>query len=494
MRRVLIANRGAISVRIQRTLAAMGIPAAVVFSEADRAAPHVLSAERSVCIGPPSARESYLNMDALLNAARELHCDAVHPGYGFLSENAEFAARCRAAGLTFIGPPTEAVRSMGDKARARQLAQQVGVSCVPGGDGATLDAELNSAAQRIGFPLLIKSAHGGGGKGMRVVEQAPAFMEALQAARRESLAAFGRDEVLLERLVREARHVEVQVLCDAHGRAHAFPERECSLQRRHQKVLEESPSSVVHPDLRRRLQDAALKIARAAAYESVGTVEFLLEPDGQFWFLEMNTRLQVEHGITELVTGVDLVEWQIRVAQGEHLPTQLPADPQGHAFEVRVYAEDPARGFLPATGRLEHVAWPFGPGIRVDAGVASGSEITPWYDPMLGKVMAHGFERESARRRLVEALARTALRGTVTNARWLRDLLDSPMVRAGNTYTTSLNSYAGPPEPKPPEDAAFLAAAVLGVMADAPQTGTVQSTTRSEGLSLGAWRLQGGVA
>ncbi len=494
MRRVLIANRGAISVRIQRTLAAMGIPAAVVFSEADRRAPHVLACERSQCIGPAPARESYLDMDALIGAARSMHCDAIHPGYGFLSENADFAARCREAGLIFVGPPTDAIRRMGDKSLARRLAQSAGVACVPGEDAACTDAELQKAAERIGWPLLIKSAHGGGGKGMRVVASASGFADALAAARRESLSAFGRDEVLLERLVVDARHVEVQVLCDAHGVAHAFPERECSLQRRHQKVMEESPSSAVHPELRRRMQDAALRVARGVHYESAGTVEFLLEPDGRFWFLEMNTRLQVEHGITELVSGLDLVEWQIRVAAGEHLPRQLFADPLGHAMEVRVYAEDPLKNFLPATGVLQRVEWPTGPGIRVDAGVASGSEITPWYDPMLGKVMAHGFDREVARNRLIEALHRTVLSGTVTNAAWLADLLASPLVRSGNTHTRSLDGFIAESAAALPAEARFLTAAVFASLGAPAVPRRSDGTAVDAGLGLGAWRLKGGDA
>lgn len=492
MRRVLIANRGAISVRIQRTLATMGIPAAVVFSEADRHAPHVLACERSLCIGPAPARESYLDMDALIEAARSMHCDAIHPGYGFLSENAVFAQRCRDAGLIFVGPPTDAIRRMGDKSEARRLAVAAGVACVPGEDAAKTDADLFKAAQRIGWPLLIKSAHGGGGKGMRVVTAAAEFSEALAAARRESLSAFGRDEVLLERLVVDARHVEVQVLCDAHGGAHAFPERECSLQRRHQKVMEESPSSAVHPELRRRMQEAALRVARGVSYESAGTVEFLLEPDGRFWFLEMNTRLQVEHGITELVSGLDLVEWQLRVASGEHLPPQLPADPLGHAMEVRVYAEDPLRNFLPATGLLQRVAWPTGPGIRVDAGVADGSEVTPWYDPMLGKVMAHGFDRESARTRLIEALRRTTLSGTITNAAWLSGLLASPLVRSGNTHTRSLDAYVAEVQPEPPPEAAFLTAAAFACLGASSSARSSKGLPVPIGLGIGAWRLKDG--
>lgn len=465
-RRVLVANRGAISVRIQKTLACMGIPAAAVYSEADSAALHVLVAERAACIGPGPARESYLKAEALIDAAHSMHCDALHPGYGFLSENAAFAEQVRAAGLCFIGPSASAMRSMGDKSLARGIATQAGVACVPGFDAEADDRTLHAEAQRIGFPLLIKAAHGGGGKGMRAVHEAREFDAALAAARRESLAAFGRSEVLLERLVGRARHVEIQLLADQHGAVHAFAERECSLQRRHQKVLEESPSAAVNEELRARLQSAAVAIAKAVHYEGAGTIEFLLEPDGRFWFLEMNTRLQVEHGVTELVSGEDLVEWQVRIASGEHLPQELPSTARGHAMQVRLYAEDPAQGFLPQAGTLGQVRWPLGPGLRVDAGVVSGAVLSHYYDPMLAKLLAHGRDREQCRSRLQEALRCTQVSGATTNIEWLGRLVDHACVRAAQTYTHTLQDLQMPTKVAA-DGAVWAAAAALALRANA---------------------------
>lgn len=444
LRRVLVANRGEIACRVMRTLRTLGIESAAVFSEPDADAPHVALADRAALIGPAPAVESYLVHEKVLAAARELECDAIHPGYGFLSENAAFARACRDAGIVFIGPPVEAIEKMGDKAAAREIAQAAGVSPVPGYEGPDDDATLAGEAERIGFPLLVKAVAGGGGKGMRRVDRAEDLAGAITAARREAQGAFGSGTLLLERYLRPVRHIEVQVLADGHGNVVPLLERECSLQRRHQKVVEECPSPVVDTAQRKRLGDAACRLAQAVGYEGAGTVEFLMEEDGSFWFLEMNTRLQVEHGVTELVTGEDLVAWQVRVAEGEALSEELAGlTPHGHAVEVRLYAEDPAAGFLPQAGRLELVVAPDGPGVRVDSGVRTGQEVSAHYDPMLMKIMAHGRDREEARQRLAAALRRTHLLGPATNLGYVLDILEEESFMSGATYTHTLEA-AGP--------------------------------------------------
>ena len=444
-RRILIANRGEIAVRVIRACREMGIAAVAVYSDADARAPHVLLADHAVRLGPAPPSESYLSIDALLRAARESGAEAVHPGYGFLSEHDGFASDCQDAGLTFIGPPASAIERMGSKIAARQLAASAGVPVVPGETPADQsDPALLAAAERVGFPVLLKPAGGGGGIGMKVVHVAEEVAGAAAQARREARAAFGDETLYVERLVARPRHVEVQILGDRDGRfVHLF-ERECSIQRRHQKVIEETPSTAVSPDLRRRMGEAAIAVARAAGYRNAGTVEFLLEGTGAkatFYFLEMNTRLQVEHPITEEVTGVDLVRAQIAVAAGEPLPwQQADLAQRGHAIEARIYAEDPTQEDLPQAGRILLYRAPAMPGIRVDSGIAEGSDVPVHYDPLLVKVVASGETREVARRRLLAALRAFPILGVRTNVALLTALLEHPRFAAGDLDTRFLDT------------------------------------------------------
>ena len=441
--KILIANRGEIACRILRTAKALGFRAVAVHSEADADAPHVRQADEAVAIGPPPARDSYLNITALIAAARATGAQAVHPGYGFLSENAEFAEACDAANLVFIGPPAAAIRAMGNKAAAKRRMIEAGVPCVPGYQGADQsDAALAREAKSIGFPVMVKAAAGGGGRGMRLVAAAQDLAAALATARSEAESAFRSAELILEKAVVDARHVEIQVFADQHGNVVHLGERDCSVQRRHQKVIEEAPSPAVSTELRRQMGDAAVAAARAIGYVGAGTVEFLLAPDGAFYFLEMNTRLQVEHPVTEAITGLDLVAWQLRVAQGERLPLeQHEIRFDGHAIEARLYAEDPTKGFLPQTGRV--LAWvpAAGEDVRVDHGVRAGQDVSPWYDPMLAKVIAFGASRDEARRRLVRALEETLVLGLPTNRRFLLDVLAHPEFTAGRATTAFIGTY-----------------------------------------------------
>ncbi len=434
--RVLIANRGEIAVRVTRTLRRLGVESVAVYSDADADAPHVRAADRAVRLGPAPAAASYLNVERIVAAALASGSEAVHPGYGFLSERADFARACAAAGIAFVGPSPEAMALLGDKIAAKAAAEAAGVPVVPGLSGTALtDAEIVDWAASQQLPLLLKAAAGGGGKGMRVVRSLDELPEALRAARREAGGAFGDDRLLVERYLERSRHIEVQIVGDAHGGAIHLGERECSLQRRHQKVIEEAPSPVVDAALRARMGDAACALARAAGYAGAGTVELIAEHDeggraGSFYFLEVNARLQVEHPVTEAVTGLDLVELQLRVAAGEPLGlAQEDVTLRGHAVEARVYAEDPANGFLPSTGRIVAYREPHGDGTRVDSGVAEGSEVTSDYDPMLAKVIANGPDRAVALARLDRALADLRVVGPTTNAPWLRALLARPEVR-----------------------------------------------------------------
>ncbi len=425
---VLVANRGEIALRVFRTARAMGLRTVAVHSEADAGMPHVLGADRAVCIGPAAAAASYLNVERILDAARRTGAQAIHPGYGFLSESDAFASACRDAGLVFIGPTPEAIRAMGNKATAKAIMLREQVPCIPGYDGAQQDdAVLAEQAQRIGYPVMVKAVAGGGGKGMRLVDSAAQLPDALRAARSEALKSFGNGALMLEKAIVRPRHVEVQVFGDAHGQVIHLGDRDCSIQRRHQKVIEEAPAPGLDGALRERMGEAAVRAARAVGYQGAGTVEFLVTPDGGFYFLEMNTRLQVEHPVTEMVTGIDLVEWQIRVARGEPLPlAQEQVRVQGHAIEVRVYAEDPCAGFLPQTGRLSVWQPPEGEGIRVDAGLAQGCEVSTSYDPLMAKVIAAGADRELARRRLIRALERFAVGGLRNNLHFLGQCLRHP--------------------------------------------------------------------
>jgi acetyl-CoA/propionyl-CoA carboxylase biotin carboxyl carrier protein len=450
---VLIANRGEIAVRVAATVRRLGLRSVAVFTDADAGAPHADAADVAVRIGEPRA---YLDIERLLDAAARTGARAIHPGYGFLSENASFARAVRDAGLIWVGPPPEAIEQMGDKARAKAIARQAGVPVLP--DAPVTDVGDLGDLEAVGLPAVVKAVAGGGGKGMRVVREAGALADAVAAAAREAQAAFGDGRVFVERYLDRPRHVEVQVLADAHGSCVSLGERECSLQRRHQKVVEEAPSPAVDPALRERMGAAAVALAQACGYAGAGTVEFLLDASGAFFFLEMNTRLQVEHPVTELVQGLDLVEHQLRVAAGEPLAV-APRAPQGHAIEARLYAEDPAAGFLPATGTVRR--WRVPDGVRVDAGVAEGSEVTTHYDPMLAKVIAHGPDRATAIARLDRALADLEVLGVATNAAFTRALLARDDVRAGQQDTGLLERVLADVVPEVPADLVTAGAAAL---------------------------------
>ncbi|GAA3050547.1 acetyl-CoA carboxylase biotin carboxylase subunit [Pseudonocardia yunnanensis] len=438
---VLVANRGEIAVRVLRTLRRLGVRSVGVYSDADADAPHVALADVAVRIGPAPAAQSYLSIPAVIEAARSTGAQAIHPGYGFLSENTAFAAACGEAGITFVGPPAAAIEAMGDKIRAKQTVAKAGVPVVPGSDGAGLsDDDLTAAVEQIGYPVLLKPSAGGGGKGMREVHHPEQLADAITSARREARGSFGDDTLLVERLVSTPRHIEIQVMADTHGNVIHLGERECSLQRRHQKIVEEAPSALLDETQRAAMGAAAVEAARAVGYTGAGTVEFIVEGDraGElaFYFMEMNTRLQVEHPVTEMVTGLDLVELQLRVAAGEPLPIgQEDVRLTGHAVEARVYAEDPASGFLPTGGRILALHEPEGPGVRVDSGVAQGFVVGSDYDPMLAKVIAHGSDRAEALRRLDAALRDTVLLGLDTNVGFLRALLADDDVRAARLDT-----------------------------------------------------------
>ncbi|MDJ0414593.1 acetyl/propionyl/methylcrotonyl-CoA carboxylase subunit alpha [Rhodococcus opacus] len=440
---VLVANRGEIAVRVIRTLRAMGIRSVAVFSEADRDARHVREADTAVLLGPAAARESYLVIEKVIAAAQATGAQAIHPGYGFLSENSKFAGACADAGIAFLGPSAHAIEVMGDKITAKNAVAKFDVPVVPGIARPGLsDDELIAAAEDIGYPVLVKPSAGGGGKGMRLVEEPGALAEALRSARREAASAFGDDTLFLERFVLRPRHIEVQILADGHGNVVHLGERECSLQRRHQKVIEEAPSPLLDEATRARIGEAACNTARSVDYSGAGTVEFIVSADkpDEFFFMEMNTRLQVEHPVTELVTGLDLVEWQVRVASGEPLGfTQDDITLTGHAIEARVYAEDPSRGFLPTGGLVADVVEPAGPGVRVDSGLQPGTVVGSDYDPMLAKVIAHADDRAGALRKLDRALAGTGVLGVVTNIEFARFLLADPDVVAGNLDTGLLD-------------------------------------------------------
>jgi geranyl-CoA carboxylase alpha subunit len=444
--KVLVANRGEIAWRVMRTARAMGYRTVAVYSDADRDAPHVAYADEAVRIGPPPVGESYLSIDRILEAAHKSGADAIHPGYGFLSENEAFATACANAGLTFIGPPPAAIAAMGNKAAAKRRMIDAGVPCVPGYQGADQsNANLEAEARKIGLPVMVKAAAGGGGRGMRLVERDGDLLEAIRTARTEAESAFGSGELILEKAVVDARHVEIQVFADAHGNVIHLGERDCSVQRRHQKVIEEAPSSAVDANLRSRMGAAAVAAARTIGYRGAGTVEFLLGADGAFYFLEMNTRLQVEHPVTEAITGLDLVEWQLRVARGETLPlTQEQVTFSGHAIEVRLYAEDAYGGFLPQTGRIDVWRPAIRPGVRIDHGMKDGLAISPYYDPMIAKVIAHGATREEARVRLVRALTETVVLGPTTNRHFLIRLLEHPDFAAGEATTSFLVKHQFP--------------------------------------------------
>jgi 3-methylcrotonyl-CoA carboxylase alpha subunit len=440
IRRLLIANRGEIAVRVARGAREMGIATLGIYSQADADAYHLQFMDDARCIGPAPANESYLDIEAVIAAAVSMQADAVHPGYGFLSERATFAQACIDAGLIFVGPSPSAMAAMGSKIEAKQRVRASDVPTVPGYDGADQSPDhLRAQAAQIGFPLLIKASAGGGGRGMRVVESLDTFDESLAAAKREALAAFGDDAVLLERYLRDPRHIEFQVLADAHGTTIHLGERECSIQRRHQKIVEEAPSVALSPELRAEMGAAAVRAAASVGYVNAGTAEFMLDQDGRYYFLEMNTRLQVEHPVTELVYGIDLVQWQLRIANGEPLTlSQEDVRPRGWAIETRIYAEDPANHMLPSIGRITRWAPPEGPGVRVDAGVTTGSEVSVYYDPMLAKLIVFGSDRPHAIARLERALDDFAIDGVRANLPLLQWIVRDEWYRDGRTTTSFL--------------------------------------------------------
>jgi acetyl-CoA carboxylase biotin carboxylase subunit len=439
VQKVLVANRGEIAVRVIRACVELDLASVAVFSTADEHALHVRLADEAVCVGPPHARESYLNQQAIIAAAQTTGADAVHPGYGFLAENAAFAAACRDEGLVWVGPSPEAIEAMGDKARARQIAAGADAPTIPGSDGTASLEEALEVAGTIGYPVLIKAAAGGGGRGIRAARDEIELAELVGQAAMEAEAAFGDSSVYLEKLLVDARHVEVQVLGDSHGNVIHLFERECSLQRRRQKLLEESPAPALDPETRAAMTEAALRIAEAANYENAGTIEFLLDRDGAFYFIEMNTRIQVEHPVTELVTGVDLVKEQLRIAAGEPLSiAQEEVELDGAAIEVRINAEDPARAFLPSPGEITALALPGGPGVRIDTAAFAGYHVPPFYDSLVAKLICWGRDRDEAIARTRRALGELVVEGISTTVPFHIELLDDPAVRAGDYHVEFL--------------------------------------------------------
>jgi acetyl-CoA carboxylase biotin carboxylase subunit len=501
LKKILIANRGEIAVRIIRACREMDISAVAVYSECDRTAPHVRAADEAYPIGPSAPRESYLRIDRIMDAARRAGADAVHPGYGFLAENEDFAAAVGDAGLVFIGPTPEAIETMGSKTAARTAAIRAGVPVVPGTEDPiaadTPDAEIAAAAKSIGYPVLVKAVAGGGGKGMRTVTDASELSSAVRAARSEANAAFGDAAIYLERRLVRPRHVEVQLLGDTHGTVLPFVERECSIQRRHQKVVEETPSTVVSPALREAMTRAAAAVAKAVGYTNAGTIEFLLDEEGRFYFLEMNTRLQVEHPITEMVTGVDLVQWQIRIARGERLTLDPAAliTPRGHAIECRIYAEDPDNGFLPSPGRIVALRTAAGPGIRDDSGAAAGLDVPIFYDPMISKLVAWAEDRPRAIARMRRALGEYRVAGIKTTIPFFTWLLAQREFADAAFHTTYLDEVLRARNGQPfaeaapdAEEIAAIAAAVQTAMSTCPPAESPSASPNGAGGEAGQWK------
>jgi len=494
MKKLLVANRGEIAVRVMRTASEMGIRTVAVYSEADAGSLHVATADEAVCVGAAEPSRSYLDMGAILEAARSTGCDAIHPGYGFLSENPAFAGRVSEAGLTFIGPPVAAMRQLGNKTVARQLATKARVPIIPGTTKAGASVgELRDSAEVIGYPVLLKASAGGGGKGMRLVRSSVELEAAAELASGEAHAAFGDGSIYLEKAIDRPRHVEVQVLGDRHGNMVHLFERECSIQRRHQKIIEESPSTALTPELREKMGTAAIAIARAAGYENAGTVEFLLDATGKFFFLEVNTRLQVEHPVTEMVVGLDLVRHQIEIAEGKPLPfAQTDLRQRGHAIECRIYAEDPAADFLPSAGRILAAAIPHGPGVRYDCGIQTGMDVPVHYDPILSKLIAWGETRDAAIQRMVRALRECVVLGVPTSIELMLDVIGSDAFAAGATHTGFLQEHFASWRPSPEADAIARVAEAAARFASVPATsnGAAQSTeTPSPWMRIGRWDM-----
>jgi len=492
IRKVLVANRGEIAVRIIRACHDLGIEAVAVFSTADRLAPHVMLADEAFAIGDAPSSRSYLQADNLIEVARRAGCDAVHPGYGFLSERAFFAEAVDAAGLAFIGPPASAIAAMGDKTEARRRMQQAGVPVVPGTTESLADADAaRVAAKSIGYPVMLKAAAGGGGKGMRVVKSAGELPRAFEAASNEAANSFGDGSMYLEKFLERPRHIEIQILADAHGNVLHLGERECSIQRRHQKMIEEAPSAVLTAAERDAMGDAAVAAARAVGYRNAGTIEFLYA-DGAFYFLEMNTRIQVEHPVTEMVTGLDLVRWQIRVAAGEQLDfTQADVRFDGHAIECRITSEDANTGFLPSTGTIERLDVPSGPGIRWDAGVAEGYDVSLHYDPLLGKLIAHGRTRDVAIDRMRRALDELRMVGIETSAAYHRRVMGEPDFLAGRLDIRYVESHPNLLDGRPDDDDIRVAALAAALSEQVARRRRVRRHDDGSASGQGAWRPLG---
>jgi len=495
-KKILVANRGEIAVRVIRACRELGIPAVAVYSTVDRDGVHVEIADEAVCIGEPPPLESYLNIPKILQVAKDRGCDAIHPGYGFLAENPAFAKACEDASITFIGPTSEGIRLLGNKVESRELMGAHGIPLIPGMmSTSSNNRTIAKEADKIGFPVLIKAAAGGGGKGMRVVHHRKDLQPALEAARRESKAAFADDTVYLEKYLEEPRHVEFQILADHHGNVIHLNERECSIQRRHQKIVEETPSTALSDALRQRMGETAVNVATIAGYRNAGTVEFLLDKDKKFYFLEVNTRIQVEHPVTECTTGVDLVVQQILIAAGEELALrQEDIKARGHAMECRIYAEDPSQGFLPSSGPLLLVHEPVGPGIRVDSGIRTGMTVSVHYDPILSKLICWGENRAAVCRRMLEALDNYIILGVETIIPFLKDVVRHEEFRKGNTTTAFIPRFLTPWFPQMPDDGELatqaLAAAGLWKHLQTPANHVgVQNQMPSPWQTLGSWQI-----
>jgi acetyl-CoA carboxylase biotin carboxylase subunit len=501
-KKILIANRGEIAVRILRACRELGIRSVCVFSDVDRKSLHVRLADEAYGIGPAPSRESYLRIDKLMDVARRAGCDAVHPGYGFLAENAAFPRACRAAGITFIGPPAEAMEALGSKTAGRQLARRVEVPAVPGTNDPTDKSPARALAQSMGYPVLLKAVAGGGGKGMRLVSSDAEFESAFRDAASEAMNAFGDERLYLEKYLERPRHIEIQILADAHGRVVSLGERECSIQRRHQKVVEEAPSPVVTPELRKKMSEAAVRLARASGYVNAGTMEFLVDQDCKFYFLEVNTRLQVEHPVTEQVTGLDLVKLQIAIAAGHRLPFAWETiTPRGHAMEVRLYAEDPDNHFFPSPGKIVSRHAPSGPGIRLDEGVYEGWTVPNDYDPLLSKLIAWGNSREETMARLRRALEEYTITGIRTNAGLFRRILTEPEFLRGEIHTRWLDellrrpgaaaSFASAGNKEGGAEKAREAAAIAAAIWQARQNAAPASAASTSNQAPSRWKWEG---
>jgi acetyl-CoA carboxylase biotin carboxylase subunit len=491
IKKVLVANRGEIAIRVMRTCKELGIATVAVFSEADRSALHVRFADQAYCVGPAPSRDSYLHQARILEAAKKSGADAIHPGYGFLSENAGFVRACDAAGLNFIGPPAAAMDAMGEKTRARAHMTRAGVPVVPGStEPFATESVALEFAQKIGFPVMLKAAGGGGGKGMRRVDDAKGFESAWRAAKSEAMSSFGNDAVYLEKYLDRPHHVELQVFADQHGTCIHLNERECSAQRRHQKVVEETPSPILTPAMRKAMGEVAVKAAKSVGYVGAGTVEFLVDSSRNFYFLEMNTRLQVEHPVTEWVTGLDLVAWQLKVAQGEKLPLDAAPEPRGHSIEARIYAEDPATNFMPSPGHIAYLRVPGGPNVRDDSGVYAGYTVPTMYDPMISKLSVWAPTRPEAIARMQRALGEYVVKGITTNVRYLRGIMAHPEFAGGDYDTSFLGRTHGALLGEQDEKlthVAVLASAVFAHQREQKRAKSLPKSAKAGGLS--PWRL-----